>query len=437
MSVELTSLILFAALFLAMAFGVPFPFVTGGVAVVFTYLLWGSEALYLPAMQAFMTSTQITLLPLPLFILMANIMERSGVAEDLYSTLHEWFGSLRGGLAIGTIGLGTLFAAMAGGSMAGTLAMGLIALPAMSKRGYDSRLAIGAIQASGPLGVIIPPSNMMILFAWMGQMSLGQLFMAGIVPGLLMAAHYVIYILIRCHFRPDLAPPLPPEERLGWREKFIALKGVVLPLLIIAGVLGSIFFGFASPSEAGAVGVFGAIVSSIIYRQFSWKVICEAAQRTLMLTGMLLWLAIGAFTFVTLYYSLGADELVMNLVSGLDMGRWGFLFIILGILFILGCVLDPSTIIILSVPIILPVIKQLGFDPVWFAILFVITMEISYTTPPIGRNLFTMKAIVPPEISFADIIRACIPFVILDTLVLIWIIAFPQLALWIPRMMIR
>ena len=156
-----------------------------------------------------------------------------------------------------------------------------------------------------------------------------------------------------------------------------------------------------------------------------------------MLTGMLLWLAIGAFSFVTLYYSLGADELIMNLISGLDMGRWGFLFIILGMLFILGCVLDPSTIIILTVPIVLPVIKQLGFDPVWFAILFVITMEISYTTPPIGRNLFTMKAIVPPDVSFADIIRACVPFVILDTLVLFWIIGFPQLALWLPRMMIR
>ena len=323
MSIELTSLILFAALFLVMALGVPFPFVTGGVAVVFTYLLWGSEALYLPAMQAFMTSTQITLLPLPLFILMASIMERSGVAEDLYSTLHEWFGSLRGGLAVGTVGLGTIFAAMAGGSMAGTMAMGLIALPAMIKRKYDSQLAIGAIQASGPLGVVIPPSNMMILFAWIGQMSLGQLFMAGIIPGLLMAAHYVVYILVRCYFRPDLGPPLPPEERLSWKEKFIALKGVILPLFIIAGVLGSIFFGFASPSEAGAVGVFGAIISSILYRKFSWTVICEAGQRTLMLTGMLLWLAVGAFSFVTLYYSLGADELIMNLVSGLEIGRWG------------------------------------------------------------------------------------------------------------------
>ncbi len=437
MSIELTSLILFAALFLVMALGVPFPFVTGGVAVVFTYLLWGSEALYLPAMQAFMTSTQITLLPLPLFILMASIMERSGVAEDLYSTLHEWFGSLRGGLAVGTVGLGTIFAAMAGGSMAGTMAMGLIALPAMIKRKYDSQLAIGAIQASGPLGVVIPPSNMMILFAWIGQMSLGQLFMAGIIPGLLMAAHYVVYILVRCYFRPDLGPPLPPEERLSWKEKFIALKGVLLPLFIIAGVLGSSFFGFASPSEAGAVGVFGAIISSILYRKFSWTVICEAGQRTLMLTGMLLWLAVGAFSFVTLYYSLGADELIMNLVSGLEIGRWGFLFIILGILFILGCVLDPSTIIILSVPIVLPVIRQLGFDPVWFAILFVITMEISYTTPPIGRNLFTMKAIAPEGVSFADIIRDCIPFVVLDTLALLWIIAFPQLALWLPKMMIR
>lgn len=437
MSIELTSLILFGALFLVMGLGVPFPFVMGGVAVVFTYLLWGTQALYLPAMQAFMASTQMTLLPLPLFILMANIMERAGVAEDLYSTLHEWFGPLRGGLAIGTVGLGTIFAAMAGGSMAGTLAMGLIALPAMLKRNYDKKLAIGAIQASGPLGVIIPPSNMMILLAWIGQMSLGQLFMAGILPGLIMAAQYVVYILVRCYFKPDLGPPLPPEERLSWREKFIALKGVILPLLIIFGVLGSIFFGFASPSEAAAVGVLGALVSSIIYRKFSWEVLRQAGERTLMLTGMLLWIVIGAFSFVTLYYSLGADDLIRNLVAGLTIGPWGFLFIILGVLFLLGCVLDPSPIIIITIPIVLPIIKQLGFDPIWFSILFVITMEISYTTPPVGRNLFTMKAIAPPEISFADIVRACVPFIVLDTLSLFWIMAFPQLALWIPRLMIR
>lgn len=437
MSIELTSLILFGALFLVMGLGVPFPFVMGGVAVVFTYLLWGTQALYLPAMQAFMASTQMTLLPLPLFILMANIMERAGVAEDLYSTLHEWFGPLRGGLAIGTVGLGTIFAAMAGGSMAGTLAMGLIALPAMLKRGYDKKLAVGAIQAAGPLGVIIPPSNMMILLAWIGQMSLGQLFMAGILPGLIMAAQYVVYILVKCYFKPDLGPPLPPEERLSWRKKFIALKGVILPLLIIFGVLGSIFFGFASPSEAAAVGVLGALVSSIIYRKFSWEVLRQAGERTLMLTGMLLWIVIGAFSFVTLYYSLGADDLIRNLVAGLTIGPWGFLFIILGVLFLLGCVLDPSPIIIITIPIVLPIIKQLGFDPIWFAILFVITMEISYTTPPVGRNLFTMKAIAPPEISFADIVRACVPFIVLDTLSLFWIMAFPQLALWIPRLMIR
>ncbi len=437
MSIELITLVLFGALFLVMALGLPVAFVLGGVAMVFTYFLWGPQSLFMAAIKPFGVATSTILVALPQFILMANIMERSGVAEDLYTTMHKWFGSLKGGLAIGTVGLGTVFAAMAGGSIAGTVVMGLIALPAMIKRKYDKELSVGAIQASGPLGVIIPPSNMMILYAWIAELPLGRLFMAGVVPGLVMATQYVIYILTRCKLQPHLGPALPPEERVNWRGKIVATKGIILPVFIILGVLGSIFAGIASPSEAASVGVLGAIVSAIIHRRISWKVLSEAGFRTVELTGMILWMVIGASAFSTLYHGVGAGDLVSNLIMGLEMNRWFILLIIMGVLFTLGCVLDPTSIIMITVPILMRVIKQMGFDPVWFAMLFVINMEVSYTTPPFGRNLFTMKAVAPREISMATIIRASLPFIALDVIALFWVMLLPQLALWLPGMMMK
>lgn len=435
MSIELVTLVLFGALILVMVTGLPVVFALGGVAMVFIYFLWGPKALYIAALKPFDAATSVVLIALPQFILMANILERSGVAEDLYSTMHKWFGPVKGGLAIGTIAMGTIFAAMSGGSMAGTVVMGLIALPAMLKRGYDKELSFGAIQGSGPLGTIIPPSNIMILYGWIAQQPVGRLFMAGVIPGLIMAVQYVIYILVRCQLQPHLGPVLHPEERTHWRGKFVALRGVILPLFIIAGVLGSIFTGVASPSEAASVGVLGATVSAIIYRRFSWKVVKEAGYMTVELFGMILWLVIGASCFSTLYHGIGADELARNIISGLEMSRWFILLIIMGVLFALGCVLEPTAIIMITLPILLPVIERLGFDPIWFALLFVINMEISYTTPPFGRNLFTMKAIAPPQISMGTIIRACVPFIILDALGLIWVMVFPKLALWLPSLM--
>ncbi len=435
MSIEVITIILFGSLFLVMALGLPVAFVMGGVAMALTYFLWGPQSLYMAAIKPFGVATSTILVSLPMFILMANILEKSGVAEDLYATMHKWFGSLKGGLAVGTVGLGTIFAAMAGGSMAGTVIMGLIALPAMLKRGYDKELSIGAIQASGPLGVIIPPSNMMILYAWIAQLSVGQLFIAGIIPGLIMAVQYVIYILVRAKIQPKLGPPLPPEERTNWRGKLVAAKGIVLPMLIIGGVLGSIFAGIASPSEAASVGVVGAIISAFIHRRFKWKMMAQAGFRTAGLAGMIVWMVIGASAFSTLYHGMGAGDLIRDLMIGLDVGRWGVLFIIMAILFALGCVLDPTSIIMITVPIVNPLIIDLGFNPLWFAMLFVINMEVSYTTPPFGRNLFTMKAIAPPDVSMGTIIRASLPFIGLDVLAMGWVMAFPILALWLPTLM--
>jgi len=279
MSVEVITLLFFGSLLFFLFLGVPLAFVLGGVSVVFLYFDWGPDAFYMVASNMWSTMNSFTLIAIPLFIFMAMLLERSGVARDLYHMMHLWWGGVRGGLAIGTVGICAIFAAMCGISGAAVTSMGTIALPNMLERKYDKEMALGAINAGGGWGILIPPSIIMILYALITGVSVGALFAAGIVPGLLLMVLVSLYIGIRCYFQPHLGPALPPGERGTLREKFIALRSVLLPMFIVVIVLGSILSGVATATEAAAIGVFGALVSSIVYRRFTWAIIQESCVR--------------------------------------------------------------------------------------------------------------------------------------------------------------
>lgn len=437
MSIELITVLLFGALILFLALGLPLAFVLGGVGVVGSYLLWGDRGLYLITTQAYASMGKFTLLAIPLFIFMAMILERAGVADDLYTLMHRWMGPLPGGLAIGTVIICTIFAAMSGISGAATVSMGIIALPAMLSRGYDKTIAMGCISGGGALGILIPPSVPMILYATLTGVSIGGLFAGGIMPGLLLAAIFILYIGVRCHFQPNLGPPLPVEDRVSWREKFISLRAVLLPIMIIIMVLGSIYAGVCTATEASALGCVGAIISAVVYRKLNWTLIKESCFRTAALTALIIWILIGAYGFTAVYTGTGAHVLMEHIMMSIPGGRWAILITMQIIFFILGCILDPVGIIMICTPVFVPVITALGFDPLWFGVLFIMNMEMGYLTPPFGFNLFYMKAIVPPGITMSDIYRSIVPFVILQGIGLIIVVIFPEIVLWLPKLMVR
>jgi tripartite ATP-independent transporter DctM subunit len=437
MSIEIITLLLFGALLLLLALGLPLSFVLGGVGMVGCYFLWGEKGLFVAAAQAYGAMGKFTLLAIPLFIFMAMILERSGVAEDLYTMMHRWMGPLRGGLAIGTVLICTIFAAMAGISGAATVSMGLIALPAMLKRNYGKEIAMGSISGGGALGILIPPSVPMILYAALTGESVGGLFAGGIFPGILLALLFVLYIGIRCFLQPSLGPALPKEERASWEEKISSLRAVILPIIIILMVLGSIYGGVCTATEAAALGVLGAAISAAVYRKLTWVLIKEACYRTSNLTAMIIWILIGAYCFTSVYTATGAHELMEHLLLSIPGGRYAALFTMQAVFFILGCILDPAGIIMICTPVFVPVIESLGFDPLWFGVLFIMNMEMGYLTPPFGFNLFYMKAIAPPGVTMGDIYRSIFPFVMLQGLGLIIVIIFPSIALWLPAQMYR
>jgi len=437
MSIELITVLLFGAIIVFLALGLPLAFVLGGVGVAGSYLLWGNKGLFLLASQAYGAMGKFTLLAIPLFIFMAMILERSGVADDLYTLMHRWMGSLRGGLAIGTVIICTIFAAMSGISGAATVSMGVIALPAMLKRNYDKKIAMGCISGGGALGILIPPSVPMILYATLTGESIGGLFAGGILPGLLLASLFIVYIGVRCYIQPSLGPALPGEEMVSWREKMISLKAVALPVMIIVMVLGSIYAGVCTATEAAALGCLGAIISAAVYRKLNWTLLKETCHRTAALTAMIIWILIGAYCFTSVYTGTGAHKLMEHILLSIPGGRYAILIAMQLVFFILGCILDPVGIIMICTPVFVPVIKTLGFDPLWFGVLFIMNMEMGYLTPPFGFNLFYMKAIVPDGITMGDIYRSIVPFVILQGIGLIIVVIFPEIALWLPKLIAR
>lgn len=432
MSIELLTVLFFGSLLVLLILGLPLVFVLGGVAVAFLYFTWGVDAFYVLGARMWGTMNSFTLLAIPLYIFMAMLLERAGVAQNLYRMMHLWWGGVRGGLAIGTVFICTIFAAMCGISGAAVVSMGTIALPHMLARGYDKRLALGAINAGGGFGILIPPSVLMVLYALITGVSVGKLFAGGVLPGLLLSALVSLYIGIRCYFQPQLGPSLPPEERGDWAEKLAALRAVILPIFIVALVLGSIFAGLATPTEAAAIGVFGALIAAVVHRQLTWKLLYEASVRTFSLTGMVMWILFAAHAFSTAYNAMGAQGFIEGLLQYIPGGQWGALGAILIILFLLGMVLDPVGIMLITLPVFLPIVTAYDFDPIWFGVIFIICMEIGYMTPPFGFNLFYLKGVAPPGVTMADIYQSVWPYVGVIVIGLAILIAFPQIVMWLP-----
>jgi tripartite ATP-independent transporter DctM subunit len=436
MDVGTITILLFAGLILLLVTGAPIAMVMGGGAVIATLFLWGPQALMQIAANTFGVMQNFILLAIPLFIFMGMVLEQSGISKSLYEMMYRWFGGLRGGLAVGTVIICMIFAAMCGVSGAATVSMGLIALPSMLDRKYSKDIAIGCISAGGALGILIPPSVPFILYGLFSGESIGALFAAGVFPGILLGLMFIGYILIRCFLERDLAPALPKEQRATWGQKFESLLAVFPPLLLIVIVLGSIFGGVATPTEAAALGALGAIFCATLTKSLTWKVISGSCYGTMKLGSMVVWIIIGGTTFTSLYTAIGAIDLIKDVVAALPVGPYIILFGMQIVLFILGMLLDPGGIIMICTPVFVPVIKALGFDPVWFGLLFIVNMEMAYLTPPFGFNLFYMKAIVPKDISMGDIIHSILPFVGIQGLCLVICILFPEIALWLPHKLI-
>jgi tripartite ATP-independent transporter DctM subunit len=315
-----------------------------------------------------------------------------------------------------------------------TISMGLIALPSMMKRGYHKNLAIGSIAAGGALGILIPPSIIMILYGAVAEVSIGKLFMGGILPGLLLCSIFIVYIFFRTLMNRDLAPPV--QEKYTFKEKVIVLRGVFLPILLIFLVLGVIYGGVCTPTEASAVGAFGAIVCALVYGKLTWENLKTALWDTMKLNAMVFWIIIGALAFSHFLAYADIQDLIKETILALEVSPWLILISMQMVFFILGMFLDPAGIIMLTTPIFVPIVTALGFDPLWFGILFVINMEMAYVTPPFGFNLFILKGVVPPSISMTDIYRSILPFVVLQAICLALVMIFPEIALWLPSKMI-
>jgi tripartite ATP-independent transporter DctM subunit len=433
MSIELLTLLFFGTLVIFLLSGLPLSFVLGGVSLIFLYFTWGPESFYMVAAQTWGAMNKFSLVAVPLFIFMAMILERSGVARDLYDMMYLWFGPVGGGLAIGTVVICAIFSAMCGISGAAVVSMGTIALPSMLERKYDKELALGCINSGGGWGILIPPSIIMIIYALISGESIGRLFAGGVFPGLLLLVLVSVYIAVRCYFQPHLGPALPKDQRGNWKDKLIAFKAIILPIGIVVIVLGSIIGGITTPTEAAAMGVLGAIISSLIYRQFSWALMKEAALRTLRLTGMIMWILFGAYCFSAAYNGMGAHHLIESMMTYIPGGPWGTIIFIQFVIFLLAMVLDPAGIMLITIPVFLPIIKAHGFDPLWFGILFVVNMEIGYMTPPFGFNLFYLKGIVPKGITMVDIYKSVIPYTLVELTGLVIIMLFPQIAVWLPN----
>jgi tripartite ATP-independent transporter DctM subunit len=438
MDIYTLTVVLFFSMFILLALGLPVGFTLGGVGLVYTLFLWGPKALMTIAFAAQDNWGATLLMAAPLFLLMGCILEISGIADDIYEMFYKWMGGIRGGLGIGTIIICTIFAAIMGISGASTLTMGMIALPSMFKRGYNKHMVIGCVAAGGVLGILIPPSVIMILYAMVARESVGQLYAGGIVPGVLLATLYCLYMGIRCYFQPEMGPAIPLEERASFKEKLISLKAVIIPLALIFLALGTIYAGICTPTEAAAVGALGGFVSAAIKRRLTLEVVKKSLFQTFTITGMVMWILLGATLFSNLYRAMGAQDIVLGFVTDrLGIGRWGVLIMMQLSLFILGCLMDDYAIVLLCAPIYVPIIKALGFDTLWFAILFMVNMQMAYLTPPYGFNLFYMKSIVPRDITMADIYESIVPYVGMQLFGLILCMVFPQLCIWLPRLLMK
>ncbi len=432
------AVILLGALLVFLALGLPVAFTLGGLSLIIGYFVWGgASAFYAVVLGSLGKVAEFTLIAVPLFLLMAALLQYSGLADDMYDMIYCWMGRVKGGLAIGTVVISAIFAAMVGIATVATATLGLTALPSMLKRGYDKRMICGAICAGGALGVLIPPSVLMIIYASETDVSAGQMFFAGIMPGILLAVLYILYIAVRCALNPAMGPPLPPEIKYTMAQKMASLRSVSLPTLLILLVLGVIYFGIATPTEAAAVGCVGAFFCAAIRRQLTFANLKKIFQMCVSANAMVFWIVIGAVAYSRLVTVSGVGDWFSSFVTGLEVNRWSILIMMQAIFFILGMVLDPAGILYITAPFFIPAVKALGFDPVWYGILWIINMNMAYLTPPFGFSLFILQGVAPPEVTTEDIYIGIWPYVGLQIIGMAFVVLFPGISLWLPSMMIK
>ena len=432
---EYWALAMFAVLFILLLAGYPVAFTLGAIAFAFGSIFLGFDFFNLLPLRIWGIMTNFTLLAVPLFVFMGVLLEKSGIAEDLLDTMGRLFGSIRGGLAISVVVVGALLAATTGVVGASVVTMAVIALPVMLKRGYAPSLASGTIAASGTLGQIIPPSIILILLGDVIGVPVGELFIAATVPGTLLIVGYILYIAWTAWRKPDIAPALNNTESFDANLTVAIIKSLLPPLFLIIAVLGSIFFGIASPTESAAVGALGAMVLAAIHKRLTLSNLQEAMQRTTRLTSMVFIIFIGATAFGLVFVGMGGDKLILDIFSSLPGGKWTFLILSMLLIFLLGFFLDFIEICFIVVPVIAPVAIHMGLDPLWFALLIALNLQTSFLTPPFGFSLFYLKASAPPTLKLQSIYQGIIPFVGVQILVLILMIAFPQISLWLPGLM--
>lgn len=420
--------------------GIPMGLVLAFVGLVFGYLCFGDSFFGTLPGRIFGVQVEYVFVCLPMFIFMGNMLEQAGATEKLYDALHVVMGTVKGGLAYATIIIGTVFAAATGVIGASVTTMGLIAIPGMLKRGYNTNLTLGVVMASGTLGMLIPPSVMLVMFGSWAQLSVGRLFMAAIGPGLAIAACYAIYVFITCKRDPNAGPPIPKEELAGYtgaQKRKMTVTAIIPPIALIVVVMGTILTGIATPTEASGLGALGAIIIAAATKQLTFTRFKETTYRTARASGMVMLIAGGAYIFVAAFLRMGGAEAMKEILAATALGRWGTLAIIMLLLFVLGAFLDWFGILVILTPVFMPIIRELGFDPIWFGTMVAVNLQMSFLTPPFGYALFYIKGIVPIlnlPITTAQIFKSIVPFIICIIIVMLIMCAAPQLALWIPSL---
>lgn len=435
MSPEIITILMFTSLFVSIFLGHPIGFSLGGLSIIFGYFVWGPECFGIFANKTYGLMDSYILVALPLFIFMANMLQYAGIAEGLYAALHVLMGPLRGGLALATILVSIILAATTGVVGASVVAMGLFAMPSMLKRGYQVELTTGTVCAGGTLGILIPPSIMLVLYGSQAGISVGKLFSAAILPGLILGLLYMVYIAVICYFRPHLGPALPPEERaMPLRQKLLmTARSMVPPLFLILAALGTILFGIATPTEAAGAGALGSLLIVAFSKRLTWQVLKTACYSTLQVTSMALILIVGASAFTSIFLGIGGGQVLENFLFVGQINRWVVLTEMMVIVLILGCFLDWMGIIMIILPVFLPIADKLGFDPLWFALLICVNLQMSFLTPPFGPATFYLKGVSPPNVSLGLIFKGVMPFIALQGIGVALCIIFPEIVLWLPR----
>jgi len=435
MSYQMIAIFMFASMMLMLTTGQRVFGAIGAVASIAAVALYGTGGVDIPFSAAMKLMSWYPLLTLPMFIFMGYVISESGIADDLYKMFHVWMGRVAGGLAIGTIGLMVLISAMNGLSVAGMAIGATIALPELLRRGYDKKMVTGVIQAGSSLGILVPPSVVLVLYAMIARQPVGQLWLAGIVPGLLMAGLFIVYIYVRCRLQPSLGPVLPAEERnVPLSVKLRLLSAGSLPLVIFFAMMIPFVNGWTSLVESSAIGAMTAFLAAVARGRMSWRVFDASVRNTLIISCMFMWIILAALAFGAIFDGLGAGRAIEDLFVGeLGLSPWMILILMQLSFLVMGTFLDDTAMLVIVAPLYVPLVRALEFDLIWYGVLYTITTQIAYMTPPFGYNLFLMRAMAPPEISMGDIYRSIIPFVGVMVIALALVMLVPGIALWLPN----